>query len=151
MVSKRIIERLVVAAAVVALLATALAGFVHPWVQADSSLTETALANLLENAAKYSPAGSTITVCGGPVDGAMCIEVLDRGPGFPPDIETLFKKFTRGVEGDGRPPGTGLGLAIARGFLEAQGAHIRAANRIDGGGAAVTVLLPLAHEPAHSA
>jgi two-component system sensor histidine kinase KdpD len=122
-----------------------------PLVMADSSLTETALANLLENAAKYSPAGSTITVCGGSVDGAMRIEVLDRGPGFPPDIETLFKKFTRGVEGDGRPPGTGLGLAIARGFLEAQGAHIRAANRIDGGGAAVTVLLPLAHEPAHSA
>ena len=56
----------------------------------------------------------------------------------------LFDKFTRGVEGDGRPPGTGLGLAIARGFLEAQGGRVEAENRPEGRGARVRLVAPLA-------
>jgi two-component system sensor histidine kinase KdpD len=56
----------------------------------------------------------------------------------------LFDKFARGVEGDGRPPGTGLGLAIAKGFLEAQGGSIEAANRSDRSGAVVSIRLPIA-------
>ena len=70
------------------------------------------------------------------------IEVLDQGPGLPEPIEPLFEKFTRGVDGDGRPPGTGLGLAIARGFAEAQGGRVEAFNR-KGGGASVRLVLPL--------
>lgn len=110
----------------------------------DAPLTETALANVLENAAKYSPDGSTIVIRATAADGACEIEVLDEGPGFPTNAEPLFEKFTRGVQGDGRPPGTGLGLAIARGFLQAQGGRIQAANRADRTGGMIRVSLPLA-------
>lgn len=110
----------------------------------DPALFESALANVLENAGKYAPPSSTVQVSSGD-DGALgWIEVLDEGPGFPADIEPLFGKFTRGVEGDGRPPGTGLGLAIARGFLEAQGGRVEAQNRADGRGARVRLWAPLA-------
>lgn len=113
----------------------------------DGSLFETALVNVLENAAKYSPPGSTIHIRAGETRRTGWIEVLDEGPGFPGAIEPLFERFTRGVAGDGRPPGTGLGLTIARGFLEAQGGRIGAANRTDGHGAIVRLVAPLA--PGH--
>lgn len=131
--------------------AAALAG--HPvseqvasgaWVRADASLTETALANVLENAAKYSPAGAPIEIEVDQGDGAVTIAVRDCGSGFPDPVEPLFGKFTRGVEGDGRPPGTGLGLAIARGFVEAQGGRIAAGQRADGPGGEVRITLPAA-------
>jgi K+-sensing histidine kinase KdpD len=110
----------------------------------DYSLAEIALANVIENAAKYSPAGTPIEIRGGG-DGVMAaIEVLDEGPGFPDAVEPLFERFARGVEGDGRPAGTGLGLAIARGFLEAQGGWIEARNRDNRAGALVRIHLPLA-------
>lgn len=110
----------------------------------DGSLFETALVNILENAAKYSPSGSTIRIRVGENRRTGWIEVLDEGPGFPGSIEPLFERFARGVAGDGRPPGTGLGLTIARGFLEAQGGRISAANRTDGPGATVRLIAPLA-------
>jgi two-component system sensor histidine kinase KdpD len=110
----------------------------------DASLFETALANVLENAAKYAPAGSKIWVRNGAGKGAGWIEVEDEGPGFPEAIEPLFEKFSRGVSGDGRPPGTGLGLSIARGFLEAQGGCVEAQNRAGGKGARVRLSAPLA-------
>lgn len=114
----------------------------------DGSLFETALANVLENAAKYSAPGSTIQVRAGHDRRNGWIEVLDEGPGFPAAIEPLFERFTRGVNGDGRPPGTGLGLAIARGFIEAQGGRIGAANRTGGRGAIVRLTAPLARATA---
>lgn len=110
----------------------------------DPALFESALANVLENAGRYAPANSTVRVRSGVDGGLGWIEVLDEGPGFPPDVERLFGKFTRGVEGDGRPPGVGLGLAIARGFLEAQGGRVEAGNRTDGQGARVRLWAPLA-------
>lgn len=110
----------------------------------DGSLFETALANILENAAKYSSPGSTIEVRAGHDRRNGWIEVLDEGPGFPAAIEPLFERFARGVNGDGRPPGTGLGLTIARGFIEAQGGRIGAANRTGGRGAIVRLTAPLA-------
>jgi two-component system sensor histidine kinase KdpD len=110
----------------------------------DESLFETALANVLENAGRYSPSGSTIRILGGASEKGGWIEVLDEGPGLPEPVEPLFEKFARGVEGDGRPPGTGLGLTIARGFLEAQGGRIIAANRHDRTGARVRLTAPLA-------
>ena len=112
--------------------------------EVDASLFETALANVLENAGKYTPAGSTIHIRSGEADGEGWIEVLDEGPGFPGAIEPMFEKFSRGVSGDGRPPGTGLGLSIARGFLEAQGGRVEAENRIEGKGARVRLSAPLA-------
>jgi two-component system sensor histidine kinase KdpD len=110
---------------------------------ADPQLAETALANLLQNAGKYTPPGSPIRVRLGGDATSGWIEVEDDGPGFPEPIEPLFEKFTRGVHGDGRAPGTGLGLAIARGFAEAQGGKVEAFNR-RGGGASVRLVLPLA-------
>ncbi len=75
------------------------------------------------------------------------VEVLDEGPGFAGAAEPLFEKFVRGREGDGRPPGTGLGLSIARGFLEAQGGRVDAADREDRRGARVRLAAPLAERP----
>ena len=115
-----------------------------PQVKADPDLIEAALGNILENAGKYAPPESTVLVRAFRKDSNVVIEVLDEGPGFPSDaIRTLFEKFARGVEGDGRPPGTGLGLAIAKGFVEAQGGSITAANRSDHAGAVVSISLPI--------
>jgi K+-sensing histidine kinase KdpD len=112
--------------------------------QVDASLFETALANVLENAGKYAPEGSTIRIRNGAADNSGWIEVVDEGPGFPGAIEPMFDRFSRGVPGDGRPPGTGLGLAIARGFLEAQGGRVEAENLAGGKGARVRLSAPLA-------
>jgi K+-sensing histidine kinase KdpD len=112
--------------------------------EVDASLFETALANVLENAAKYAPDGTAIRLRSGESDSAGWIEVEDEGPGFPDAIESMFEKFSRGVVGDGRPPGTGLGLSIARGFLEAQGGHVEAENLAGGKGARVRLSAPLA-------
>ena len=119
-------------------------GRAAPRLLVDASLFESALANVLENAGKYSPEGSTVTVRCGTEDGLGFVEVLDEGPGFAGPPERLFEKFTRGVAGDGRPPGTGLGLAIAKGFMEAQGGRIEAGARGDRPGACVRLLAPLA-------
>lgn len=110
----------------------------------DASLFVTALANVLQNAGKYAPQGSTIHLRGGSDAGFGWIEVPDEGPGLGEAIEPLFEKFSRGVTGDGRPPGTGLGLSIARGFLEAQGGNVAAQNRQGGRGAQVRLAAPLA-------
>jgi len=115
-----------------------------PEVLVDRALAETALANVLENAGKYAPDGSRVVVRAGARDGMGVIEVLDEGPGFAGPSEPLFAKFTRGATGDGRPSGAGLGLSIARGFLQAQGGRITAANRPGRKGALVRLFLPLA-------
>jgi two-component system sensor histidine kinase KdpD len=115
-----------------------------PRLMVDASLFESALANVLENAGKYSPQGASVEVRAGTEDGMGWVEVSDEGPGFSRPPEQLFEKFTRGVSGDGRPPGTGLGLAIAKGFLEAQGGRIEAGARPDKRGAYVRLIAPLA-------
>ncbi len=113
---------------------------------ADVSLAGSALGNVLENAGKYAPEGSTVRISFRRDGGEGVIEVEDEGAGFPGPVEPLFAKFARGAPGDGRPPGVGLGLSIARGFLEAQGGRIEAANRPGAAGAQVRLVLPLARE-----
>jgi two-component system sensor histidine kinase KdpD len=113
----------------------------------DAVLFEQVLFNLLDNAAKYAPAGSLITLkarqnkeqAGAPVR----LELQDEGDGIPPgDIERIFDKFYRVHAQDRQRAGTGLGLAICRGFVEAMGGTITAGNRRDGKGALFTILLP---------
>ncbi len=110
----------------------------------DPVLFESALANVLENAGKYSPKDSTIQIRAGRDEARGWIEVLDEGDGFTGTPEPMFEKFARGVEGDGRPPGAGLGLSIARGFIEAQKGRLEARNRDDRSGARVRLVTPLA-------
>src|SRR6202043_3755429 len=96
-----------------------------PMLHLDAVLFEQVLFNLLDNAAKYSPAGSRIDVRAKRDGELVEIEVIDEGPGIPPaDFERIFDKFYRVQAQDRRRAGTGLGLAICRGFVEALGGWI---------------------------
>jgi two-component system, OmpR family, sensor histidine kinase KdpD len=115
-----------------------------PMVRVDAVLFEQALFNLLDNAAKYAPPQTTISVRSWRGDGAVILQVLDEGSGIPPhDLEHIFDKFYRAQKGDQVRPGTGLGLAIARGFIEAMKGKVTAANRADRSGAAFTISFPI--------
>jgi two-component system sensor histidine kinase KdpD len=118
-----------------------------PLVQYDAVLVERVLSNLLENAGKYTPPGSTIGVAAAVHGQWLEVAVTDDGPGLPPgQEEAVFEKFTRG-ERESAKPGVGLGLAICRAIVAAHGGTIRAANRTTGG-AAFTFTLPLGTPPA---
>ncbi len=116
-----------------------------PMVEIDAVLFEQVLFNLLDNAGKYAPAGSPITVRARREAGHVRIEILDEGDGIPPeDLERIFDKFYRVHAQDRQRAGTGLGLAICRGFVEAMGGTIAAGNRPDRRGAVFTLTLPAA-------
>jgi two-component system, OmpR family, sensor histidine kinase KdpD len=96
-----------------------------PLLQFDAVLIERVLANLLENAAKYTPAGSAITVGAAATLQSVEVWVADEGPGLPPGREELiFEKFERGRK-ESATPGVGLGLAICRAIVAAHGGTIR--------------------------
>ncbi|WP_114214817.1 sensor histidine kinase KdpD [Ochrobactrum sp. 3-3] len=115
-----------------------------PMVQLDAVLFEQALFNLFDNAAKYAPKNSPITVKARVGPSSITLEISDRGPGIPPDdLEHVFDTFYRVRKGDHVQAGTGLGLPIARGFIEAMGGSIRAGNQHEGTGAVFTVTLPV--------
>lgn len=116
-----------------------------PPVRADFPLIEQVLFNLIDNAAKYAPAGTAIEVGAAQINEAVEIRVRDEGPGIAEEaLPHVFDKFFRAANGDRKRPGTGLGLAIARGFVAAQGGAIVAANRADRGGAEFRVRLNVA-------
>jgi two-component system sensor histidine kinase KdpD len=99
----------------------------------------------MENAAKYAPAGTTITVMARPVDGEAEIAVVDEGCGIAPaDRDRVFDLFHRAARGDGAPAGTGMGLAIVKGLVEAHGGTVRAGAGPGGRGASIVMRLPLA-------
>ncbi len=115
-----------------------------PLVRLDPVLFEQVLFNLLDNAAKYAPAGTTVQVDARKDAERVRIEVRDEGEGIPPsDLERIFDKFYRAQAGDRKRAGTGLGLPICRGFIEAMGGTIAAGNRTDGTGAVFTISLPI--------
>jgi two-component system, OmpR family, sensor histidine kinase KdpD len=115
-----------------------------PPVEVDAAQVERVLANLLENALHYSPAGSGVVVRAEPGATELRLHVVDRGPGLPPEErEALFQPFRRGT--DGRR-GSGLGLSIARGFAEANGGRLWAQD--DPAGGHLVLVLPLAERPA---
>ncbi len=117
-----------------------------PPLDVDPVLIAQALANVMENAAKYTPRGATITVrAGRGAHGFVDLTIADEGPGIPTeDRAKVFDHFYRVRAGDGQPAGTGLGLAIAKGFVEAHGGAIRADAAENGRGAAIIMSLPIA-------
>jgi two-component system sensor histidine kinase KdpD len=113
-----------------------------PPVSLDYIEIDAVLTNLIENAVKYTPPGSSISVAAHEDNGQLLIEVADDGAGLPPDaLGRIFEPFFR-VEG-ARAKGTGMGLAVARGLIEAHGGRIWAENRPEGG-ARFAFTLPLA-------
>jgi two-component system sensor histidine kinase KdpD len=115
-----------------------------PLIELDVLLMEQVLINLLDNAAKYAPPASTITISAKRTNGTLNIQVSDEGPGIPEDrLTQIFEKFHRVTHTDRQRAGTGLGLAICRGFVEAMGGTIKAENRADRSGAIFTIAFPL--------
>lgn len=119
-----------------------------PLILADGVLLEQVVVNILDNAAKYSPEGSTITV--GALQKGLRVEIsiADRGPGIPQaDLSRVFDMFYRVAIGDRQRAGTGLGLAICKGLVEAMGGTIRAETGTpEGAGTRIVMTLPV-HEP----
>ena len=121
-----------------------------PLVRYDAVLIERVLCNLLENAAKYTPADAAIEIGAEQVaegGGRLVLSVCDDGPGLPSGREdALFEKFVRGRQ-ESPIAGVGLGLAICRAIVDAHGGRMRACNR-DAGGARFELALPLGEPPA---
>ena len=112
-----------------------------PLIDIDFTLMVQVLANLLDNALKYSPSDAPIVVQARQVEQELVLSVMDRGPGLPEgELEHIFDRFVR-VNTDG-VSGTGLGLSIAKGIVEAHNGRIWAENRTDGG-ASFNLAFPL--------
>ncbi len=118
-----------------------------PAVWADASQVERVIANLLDNAAKYSPPDQPISVVGRLVGNAVSLRVEDRGRGMRPEhLERIFEPYFREPPAEyPARPGTGLGLAICRSLIRAQNGRIWAEQRT-GGGAAFEFTLPVASD-----
>ncbi|QNJ96384.1 sensor histidine kinase KdpD [Mycolicibacterium fluoranthenivorans] len=102
-------------------------------VMADSGLLERVLANLVDNALRYSPVNRPVRVTAGQVGDRVLIAVVDEGPGIPRGTEDqLFEPFQRLGDRD-TSTGVGLGLSVARGFVEAMGGTITATDTPGGG------------------
>ncbi|MER9869848.1 sensor histidine kinase KdpD [Mesorhizobium sp. M0136] len=115
-----------------------------PMLRVDPVLFEQVLFNLLDNAAKYAPPGSTIRLQAWADNGFIILQIMDEGPGIPPaDLERVFDTFYRVRKGDQVRAGTGLGLSICRGFIEAMGGTLSAANRSDRSGAVFKIKMQL--------
>ncbi|PTH83792.1 histidine kinase [Streptomyces sp. A244] len=120
-----------------------------PMVAVDPGLLERAMANLVENAVKYSPPGAPVLVAGSALADRVEVRVVDRGPGVPDDAkERIFEPFQR--HGDApRGAGVGLGLAVARGFAEAMGGTLEAEDTPGGGLTMVLTLRAAETRPEH--
>ncbi|WP_341666852.1 sensor histidine kinase KdpD [Alcaligenes sp. SDU_A2] len=104
-----------------------------PLVEVDGVLMERVVANLLDNAAKYTPPASTITIRGLHAGDAMYLLISDDGPGLPSgDPERLFEAFTRGQK-ESSIAGVGLGLGLCRTIVQAHGGAISAKPRVPHG------------------
>ncbi|MEV7279317.1 sensor histidine kinase KdpD [Streptomyces sp. NPDC093111] len=109
-----------------------------PMVAVDRGLLERAVANIVENAVKYSPPGHAVLVAASALADRVELRVVDRGPGVPDEAkDRIFGAFQR--YGDApRGEGVGLGLAVARGFVESMGGTVTAEDT-PGGGLTMTV------------
>ncbi|MFD4232493.1 DUF4118 domain-containing protein [Streptomyces sp. NPDC058545] len=114
-----------------------------PMVAVDPGLLEQSVANLVENAVKYSPSDERVLVSASAIAARVEVRVVDRGPGVPDEAkERIFAPFQR--YGDApRGAGVGLGLAVARGFAEAMGGTLNAEDT-PGGGLTMVLTVPAA-------
>ncbi|MEV0637399.1 sensor histidine kinase KdpD [Streptomyces sp. NPDC050619] len=114
-----------------------------PMVAVDPGLLERSVANLVENAVKYSPPGEPVLISASALAARVEVRVVDRGPGVPDEAkDRIFAPFQR--YGDApRGAGVGLGLAVARGFAEAMGGTLDAEDT-PGGGLTMVLTLPVA-------
>jgi K+-sensing histidine kinase KdpD len=125
-----------------------------PLVTVDDHAISEAIYTLIDNAAKYSPAESPITIRAAQTNGnRINISVEDHGPGIRADVrDRVFEKFFRAMRdgdvSDRRAPGSGMGLAIARGIVEAHGGRIWVEEGEKGPGAKFVIELPIKSEPA---
>ncbi|GAB4059378.1 HAMP domain-containing sensor histidine kinase [Catellatospora paridis] len=112
-------------------------------VNADPARLHQVFANLLENAARHSPAGGLVTVSAHPTGAHTVFEVLDQGMGIAPALrERVFERFTRGKSAESSDGGTGLGLAIARWAVELHHGTIAIVDPPGGIGCRVRITLP---------
>lgn len=116
-----------------------------PMLRLDLFLMEHAVANVLDNAAKFSPAGSTVRVTARAAQGSVVLEIADEGRGVrAEDLEPAFEAFYRGSPQEGgAAAGSGLGLAICRAFVVANGGHVTLSSAGPGRGARVQIRLPV--------
>ncbi|MFD6351795.1 ATP-binding protein [Nocardia tengchongensis] len=116
-------------------------------VRADSGLLERVLANLIDNAARYSPRDSMVRVAAEQVGKRVAVTVVDTGPGVPTGLEDqLFEPFQRLGDRD-TSTGVGLGLSVVRGFVDAMGGTVHA-EHTPGGGLTMVIDLPGGDDPA---
>jgi len=117
--------------------------FVH------AALIEQALVNVLENAARFSPAHGRLQLRVGADDRELFFSVSDEGPGIPQEERAkIFDMFYTAARGDRGGQGTGLGLAICQGMVGAHGGRISVADGIEGRGTCISLHLPLQEQPA---
>lgn len=112
-----------------------------PAIRVDARAIAEVIYNLVENAAKYSPAATTITITGSSDDTKVSVSIADQGKGIAPEFrEKVFEKFVR-IQGE-RSDGLGLGLAISKGIVESQGGSIQIVDGPNGAGATVIIEFP---------
>jgi signal transduction histidine kinase len=118
-----------------------------PRIEADAQRLEQVFSNLLDNAAKYSPQGSTVEIRVYPMHGGVAVAVTDHGIGIPEEEQaTLFQRFRRGPHGTHHASGLGVGLYISHQLVLRHGGRL-AVQSIVGEGSTFTCTLPL-HPPA---
>jgi K+-sensing histidine kinase KdpD len=118
-----------------------------PYVLADAGLLERVVANLVDNAHRYCPAGASVRLAAEADGTGVTLQVVDHGPGVPEDDrERIFVAFQR-LDDRSTTSGVGLGLAIARGFTDAMGGSLRPADT-PGGGLTMALTLPIARREA---
>lgn len=116
-----------------------------PVVSGEATYVEQIMRNLLENAAKYSPAGSKVVVSAQLRSAEVVIWVVDDGPGIPQaSLDHIFDLFYRDPEAARSVSGSGIGLFVCRSLVEAMGGRVSAGNRPEGG-AAFSFSLPVLH------
>jgi two-component system sensor histidine kinase KdpD len=119
-----------------------------PLLYAHAALIEQALVNVLENAARFSPAHGRLRVSIASDEGELRFAVSDQGPGIPQaEREKIFDMFYTAARGDRGGQGTGLGLAICQGMVGAHGGKVTVGEGLDGRGATLTLHLPLHAQP----